>query len=46
MVNLNNVKKLAKNYKGTFLVLNNNEEIPVSRHYLLKVKEQLKNVQK
>lgn len=46
MVNLNNVKRLVKNYKGTFLILHNNEEIPVSRHYLLKVKEQLKNVQR
>lgn len=46
IVNLNNVKKLTKNYKGTFLELDNKEQIPVSRHYLLKVKEQLKNIQK
>ncbi|MCB2196356.1 MAG: LytTR family transcriptional regulator DNA-binding domain-containing protein [Bacteroidetes bacterium] len=42
IVNLNNVKRLARNYTGTFLELNNKEHIPVSRHYLLKVKEQLK----
>jgi hypothetical protein len=42
IVNLNNVNKLVKNYKGNILKLINNEEIPVSRHYLLKVKEHLK----
>jgi len=42
IVNLNSVDKLVKNYKGNILKLNNKEEIPVSRHYLLKVKEHLK----
>jgi DNA-binding LytR/AlgR family response regulator len=46
IVNLNNVKKLTRNYKGTFLELDNEEHIPVSRHYLLKVKEQLKHTYK
>lgn len=44
IVNLNNVNRLVKNYKGNILELTNNEEIPVSRHYLLKVKEQLNSV--
>ncbi len=41
IVNLNNVNRLVKNYKGNILEMTNNEEIPVSRHYLLKVKEEL-----
>ena len=44
IVNLNNVSRLIKNYKGNILELTNNEEIPISRHYLLKVKEQLNNI--
>lgn len=42
IVNLIHVNKISKNYKGSFLkILNTEEEIPVSRHYLLKVQETL-----
>lgn len=42
LVNLNLVEKLGKNYKGHYLKIKEiSYEIPVSRHYLLKVKEQL-----
>jgi len=41
MVNLNHVTKLIRNYNGHQLILTNTEEIPVSRHYLLKVKEKM-----
>ncbi len=42
LVNLNHIDKLAKNYKGSYLKISKlNEEIPVSRHYLLKVQETL-----
>ncbi len=46
IVNLNLIEKLSKNYKGNYLKISNiNEEIPVSRHYLLKVQETIHNLQ-
>lgn len=42
LVNLNHIEKLGKNYKGSYLKISDlEEEIPVSRHYLLKVQETL-----
>jgi len=41
LININHVNKLTRNYSGHQLILNNTEEIPVSRHYLLKVKEKM-----
>ena len=44
LVNLNHIDRLGKNYKGSYLkILDIEEEIPVSRHYLLKVQETLNN---
>lgn len=43
IVNLEHVSKFSTNYQGHHLFIADlDEEIPVSRHYLLKVKEQLK----
>ena len=42
IVNLDHVLKFSKNYSGNQLLISDiEEEIPVSRHYLLKVKEKL-----
>lgn len=42
LVNINLIDKLSKNYKGSYLKLSDiDDEIPVSRHYLLKVQETL-----
>ncbi len=42
IVNKNHIKKLSKDFNGDKLILHNfQDDIPVSRHYLLKVRESL-----
>jgi DNA-binding LytR/AlgR family response regulator len=46
IVNLNHIDKISKDYKGNYLKVSDiNEEIPVSRHYLLKVQETIENLE-
>ncbi len=46
IVNLNHIDKISKNYKGNYLKVSDvHEEIPVSRHYLLKVQETIENLE-